>query len=333
MRSICVLLAISGVASADTFTDHTKMLDPIQVESLTLTPIIATGATQQDDLMVLDEAMPKKLVKIHEIESGHVNDLTLDNKSDKPLFLLAGEVVIGGKQDRIIGKNTIVPAKTTQTVPVFCVEHGRWQGDSKEFTTAKALAHGRLRGSANFDGQQDVWNEVAAKNVARKTTSSTDTYRRVAAQQSDGTQGSWQKKVDSGLDKMSPEDRAKLVGFAVAVNGKVAVVDVFQSPQLFAKLKAKLVQSYITEAEDVKAAKEAKPPTADQVKAFVSDAEKAKAEASYETEMATSETKKGAHSAQAKVMYKPAKKAADANNPYAPPPPAPAAVYETYMAH
>src|SRR5205085_1108529 len=80
-----------------------------------------------------------------------------------------GEVIIGGRQDRIIGSNTIIPPNTTQNVPVFCVEHGRWQGTTGEFTTANALAHGRLRGRANYDGQQAVWDEVAKTNQARKT--------------------------------------------------------------------------------------------------------------------------------------------------------------------
>ena len=61
-------------------------------------------------------------------EQGPVNSLTLANRAKLPLFLLSGEVVIGGKQDRIIGKNTVVAPRTTETVPVFCVEHGRWSG-------------------------------------------------------------------------------------------------------------------------------------------------------------------------------------------------------------
>ena len=38
-----------------------------------------------------------------------MNQLVLINRGKKPLVLLAGEVVSGGKQDRIIGKDRIVP--------------------------------------------------------------------------------------------------------------------------------------------------------------------------------------------------------------------------------
>jgi plasmid maintenance system antidote protein VapI len=345
--ALFAVVAISSLASAETgkapppklpapttpaaLSESSKMLEPIQVESLTLTPIVTTKQKIEDEtLIVLDEAMGKKLVRIHEVDDEDVNNLKLTNKSDQPLFLLAGEVIIGGKQDRIIGRNTIIPPKKTLTVPVFCVEHGRWDNSGKEFTTAKALAHGRLRGSANFDTQTDVWKEVAAKNELRKTKSSTDTYRKVATQQSDGTLKTWEKQVDTALGKLTDADKAKLVGFAVSVNGKVATVDVFENPTLFKKLQGKLVRSYITEAIDVKKQKDIKAPTATDVKDFIADAEKAQEEAAYETELADTRMKKGGKAAKARVMYKAAKGAGKDN------PAAPAAeakpVFESYQA-
>jgi len=213
---------------ASALSEHTTLLAPIQVDSLTLTPIVATAATpdgkdgkdgKQDNLLVLDEAMAAGQVKIQEIADGSVNTLTFVNKADHPVFVMAGEVIIGGKQDRIIGKNTVIPGKTTQEVPVFCVEHGRWDGKTKEFTTAKALAHGRLRGQASYAAQQDVWNEVAAKNKVRKTENTSGTYRKVAQQQSDGTLATMETQVDAAIAKIPAADRARMVGYAVALNG------------------------------------------------------------------------------------------------------------------
>jgi hypothetical protein len=312
-----------------TLSERMEMLTPIQVESLTLTPIVAKATPEKpEQLIVLDEAMKKKLVRIHEVKDEDVNNLTLTNKSDQPLFLLAGEVIIGGKQDRIIGKNTIVPAKKTLTVPVFCVEHGRWDNSGKEFTTANALAHGRLRGSANFDTQSDVWKEVAAKNELRNTKSSTDTYRNVAKQQASGTVSTWEKQVDTGLGKLTDNQKAKLVGFAVSLNGKVATVDVFEDPALFKKLQKKLVRSYITEAVDVKTDKTAKAPTAKDVDEFIADAEAAQEERTFETDLAESHVKKGGKAAKAKVMYKPARRPDAAPTVAAPPA---KSVYESYQ--
>jgi hypothetical protein len=318
--------------AAPALSGRTTLLAPIQVDSLTLTPIVVTAAglkdAKDDALLVLDEAMASRQVKIQEIADGSVNSLTFVNKADQPVFVLAGEVIIGGKQDRIIGRNTVIPARTTQAVPVYCVEHGRWDGTTKEFTTAKALAHGRLRGRASYAAQRDVWNEVAAKNVQRKTTSASDTYRRVAQQQSDGTLGTMEKQVNAALARMPAADRERMVGFAVALNGSVATVDLFASPALFKKLETKLVRSYLTEAVDVVARKDVAPPTAGDVNAFMADADKAAEQKSYDTEAAETVVNTGMRASKAKVEYKrkpSATPSADA--------PASPTVYQNYQAH
>lgn len=324
-----------AVKDAASLSERTTLLAPIQVDSLTLTPIVATAATKDaknekdDNLLVLDEAMAAGQVKIQEIAEGNVNGLTFVNKADHPVFVMAGEVIIGGKQDRIIGRNTVIPAKTTQEVPVFCVEHGRWDGQTKEFTTAKALAHGRLRGQASYAAQQDVWNEVAAKNKARKTQSASDTYRKVAQQQSDGTLSTMEKQVNAAIAKIPAADRTRMVGYAVALNGVVATVDLFGSPALFKKLETKLVRSYLTEAVDIATQKDIKPPSAADVKSFMFDADKAAEQKSYDTAAATTVINSGERASKAKVDYKP--KAGDAR-PSAATPPAPA-LYENYQAH
>lgn len=331
--SLCIATTVHAEAPAKKTAGPPKdplanatLLAPIQVESLTITPILGKGSeTPPPDVLVLDEAMASNKVKIREAPNEDVNNLVLINRSDRPLFVLAGEVILGGKQDRIIGANTIIPAKTTQTVPVFCVEHGRWDNKGKTFTSAKALAHGRLRGKASFEEQGAVWSEVKSKNAARKTTNSTDTYRQVAQQQQNGSLRTWEKKVDDALAKIPAGDRAKMVGYVVALNGKVATVDMFQSPTLFKKLESKLLKSYVTEAVDIVAAKDVKPPTAADVKDFIDDAEQASEESAYETRSSSTMTKKGFKASKAKVMMKSADpaKPASAEAP---------AVYQTYQA-
>jgi hypothetical protein len=316
---LCVL-AISSLASAETgggsakapppkmpqpppapatLSETSKMLEPIQVESLTLTPIVATPAALKD-------------VK--------------DAKSDALLVL---DEAMAGKQDRIIGRNTVIPANTTQAVPVYCVEHGRWDGTTKEFSSGKALAHNRLRGRASYAAQRDVWNEVAAKNVARKTKTASDTYRGVAQQQSDGTLGAMEKQVNAALAQIAPADRERMVGYAVALNGAVATVDLFGSPALFRKLETKLVRSYLTEAVDLAAKKDIKPPSAGDVKAFMADADKAAEQKSYDTEAAETVINAGARAYKAKVEYK---RKASAATPAADTKPSPT-VYQNYQAH
>jgi hypothetical protein len=286
--------------------DKAALLKPIQVDSLTLTPIVATGAIdpKAPDIVTLDEAFGQKLLAIKEKEDESVNQLTLTNKSDRQLFLLAGEVIIGGKQDRIIGQNTIIAANTTQVVPVFCVEHGRWDNSSKVFTSGKALAHGRLRGRASYSGQGEVWQEVASKNEKRNTKSATDTYRGVAQQQQNGTLAASEQKVKAAIAKIDADDRERMIGYVVTVNGKVVTVDRFGWPKLFKKLEDKLVKSYLTESIDVVATKDNKSPTVADVKTFMADADKAVEEKSYDNPAATTLRYKGAKAGKARVYAK-----------------------------
>src|SRR5437867_3397412 len=90
--SVVALCRLASAAPKDTppqaLFEHAKLLEPIKVESVALTPIISTDPKIADDnLLVLDEAMPKKLVRIQEKDGGDVNNLTLTNKADRPLFL------------------------------------------------------------------------------------------------------------------------------------------------------------------------------------------------------------------------------------------------------
>ena len=92
-----------------------------------------------------------------------MNRLVLVNNSKHPLILLAGEVVTGGKQDRVVGKDRIVPAESDPVdLSVFCVEHGRWTETSTKFDThASVMLQPSVRMKAMADqDQQKVWDEV-----------------------------------------------------------------------------------------------------------------------------------------------------------------------------
>src|SRR5438552_15284236 len=100
-------------------------------------------------------------VLIPQTTGASVNQLVLVNRSKRPLLLLAGELVSGGKQDRVIGKDRIVPVGAPPLpLDVFCVEHGRWTGSS-QFAAAKTIVHPRVRERPAVDQKQtEVWDAV-----------------------------------------------------------------------------------------------------------------------------------------------------------------------------
>ena len=150
----------------------------------------------------------------------------------------------GGKQDRVIGKDRIVPAESDPIdLGVFCVEPGRWTGSSDRFgvggaggTTAGSLpapmAAPNVRAKAMADkDQQQVWSEVAKTRTAMAETvtvegaareiNGTSSYARVmqnkeVKQRVDSVAEPIQRNYQSLIQQLRDQNA---VGVVVAVNG------------------------------------------------------------------------------------------------------------------
>src|SRR5204863_6788217 len=100
------------------------------------------------DLLTLQEALEKKLAVVH--ETGAVGELAVENVArDAEVFIQAGDIVKGGRQDRVLANDLIVPARSGK-VPLasFCVEAGRWQRRGGEDDRQFSGAAGQLPGKA-----------------------------------------------------------------------------------------------------------------------------------------------------------------------------------------
>jgi hypothetical protein len=196
-----------------------------------------------------------------------VNELALVNRSGKKLLLLAGEVVVGGKQDRIVQEDRVIPPVSVPVaLNVFCVEHGRWtprntnyqsggsagapvtadapDGGPAKFSSLGAVAHPKLRGAAqDKKAQGEVWKEVSENNARLGTANSTDTYQEVYASKKIVAQ------VDDYVRTLEREVlQPGVVGVVVARNGRAVWADVFASQRLFASYWPKLLKSYVVDA-------------------------------------------------------------------------------------
>jgi hypothetical protein len=139
-------------SSASAYT----VLEPIRNGGLTVFPVVASKSYATGQFLTLDEGFRSGEVVVTEYgnirglvrrsvtpaaqrDSAEVNRLVLINNSKRPLLLLAGEIVAGGKQDRVIGKDRIVPAESDPVdLSVFCVEPGRWVASSNHFGASGA---------------------------------------------------------------------------------------------------------------------------------------------------------------------------------------------------
>src|ERR1019366_7255827 len=182
------MLAATFAAAGNPGHSELHVLSPVTKGNLSIFPVVGGAENDTGRLLTLDEGLRSGAVVVAEAGSlrglirpgstpprqsgAEVNRLVLINNSDHPLLLLAGEVVTGGKQDRVIGVDRIVPPKSDPIdLSVFCVEPGRWVASSEHFGSMKSqMAQPSVRTPAMADrNQQKVWAEVdsAVAGMAR----------------------------------------------------------------------------------------------------------------------------------------------------------------------
>lgn len=219
---------------------------PLTYENLTVFPVRTAGKSAVPaGYLSLDEALAEKLITVTEMpDGGEVNTLLVTSKAGLPIYLMSGDIILGGQQDRQISHDTIIPPHARKMrVDVFCVEHGRWDG--AQHFDKNTVASGSLRYETQRTGsQQHVWDTVAKQTAANGAETSTGTYRAVA----EGTQmkakvGRYARALDTRLRK-DPQ----CIGIIVAVNGKVSAADIFGNPALWRKQMSKTVKSYALDA-------------------------------------------------------------------------------------
>ncbi|MFQ5845940.1 MAG: ARPP-1 family domain-containing protein, partial [Planctomycetota bacterium] len=177
-----------------------------------------------------------------------VGTLVIENKGDLPILVCAGTVVKGGKQDRQIGQDFVIQAKSTTPVDAFCVEQGRWSALRNGVQTggtfeATIVAPKAVRASGQYAKDQGkVWQEVRKTNEARVVEGAQPAAAAFSATSlSFGVEMADEKAraADERLSKAvhayfarRREEGREPVGFAYAIDGKPVAVRTFAHPRI-----------------------------------------------------------------------------------------------------
>ena len=224
--------------------NETRVGEAAHYRNLMVYPLVTAGRARRG-YWTLDQALAKGVLRISEKGEGNVPELLVENRADEPVFLLAGEIVTGGKQNRVISQDILLGSHSGPiSLGVFCVEHGRWTQRSEYFTAEKELAHGMLREklSAPAASQSAVWGEVARKSAA------------VAADQPNETQYLGQMYEDRSVKRNVDQYSRSIVmspdanGMVVVIGSRVAGAEIFGAAETFGKLRDKLLRSYAVDA-------------------------------------------------------------------------------------
>src|SRR4051794_34837622 len=119
---------------------------PLSHESLTVFPLFTESASRVDYLLA-DEAIAAGTVAVEEIgEAGSVPNLLVSNEGDTRVLFMEGEELRGAKQNRVLNTSVLVAARSKTTIPVSCVEQGRWRYRTRQFGSSGSHSSSKLRG-------------------------------------------------------------------------------------------------------------------------------------------------------------------------------------------
>lgn len=282
---ILLLVFVASVATAE--IPEFLLGESQQVENITIWPVLSQGQVPRGSYITLDEGLKLGTVTVSEIGAslenaegdesrvinvepvinqettqqiqqsivaiggGRVNTLHITNQSDRHLFLMAGEIIFGGKQNRVVSHDLILPPSPNPVdIAVFCVEQGRWTPldggeQSQYFTSGKTMvAQSSLRKTVvTSSDQQSVWSKVEEINENQAATTSTSDYT------SNLSDTEINLRVDTLVAALSDGvSDASAVGYVVAINGEIVGCDLFWDDGLFESLSEKVLRVYCLDA-------------------------------------------------------------------------------------
>jgi hypothetical protein len=228
---------------------------PLVVENLTVFPVHGEHDAQPIELTTLEAALAKGEAVVSELSGdGEVNRLHIRNKGKRPIYVLAGTVVKGGKQDRQIGQDFVIEQGKKVAVDAFCVEQGRWNADREgkatggRFTATKGLAQSSVRRAAQYERNQGkVWSKVSEVNAAHKKDAPSGT---LMATLDDKDVAKRRAALVAAMDAAlrTAETQSPVVGLGYAVDGQVRNVRWFQSQSAFGLFRGTLLESAALDA-------------------------------------------------------------------------------------
>ena len=228
--------------------------EPVEFNRLKIMPILV-DEDRTLPFVDLEEALKKGFLVITEVsEGGSVPDLEVSNTSEADVIILDGEELIGAKQNRIVNTTIVVPATTSITIPVSCVQQRRWHYTSRNFESSNSVAYASLRikkhehvthslktTASYYTDQSAIWRDVEAKAERMATPSP-----------SLAMSDMYEQSVDSADAELRAEmpHLEKQVGFLAFIDGNFAGGEVFGSAALCGRKLQKLLRSYYLDSLD-----------------------------------------------------------------------------------
>jgi hypothetical protein len=246
---------------------------PVMFRTITMYPLLTRdpGARRAPGYRILDDALALGLVEVTEVsEQGSVPNLRVVNRSPDRILIVDGEELVGAKQNRVVNLTILVNAHSELTIPVSCVEAGRWRLRSRTFSSAPRTqyASGRAKRMAqvtasmktagrHYSDQSEVWADIADMSVRLKSSSPTGAMSAIFSDHA--------TFIDQCAASMPVADNQ--VGAIFMIGSRVVGADLFDAPETMSKLLPKLLRGVAVDALDAEGTEE--PTGANSIELFL----------------------------------------------------------------
>jgi hypothetical protein len=257
---LIILLVLSGANAIAQITYQTVFVDydsAWQYKNLKVIPIrMAKGAgnplaTQPvaPNVISLGDAINKGIATVSErgtASTESVHWLRINNNSDTPILINSGEIIAGGRQDRMVSKDTIlVPNHKDQYISVMCVEEERWTDKQKKFEYSN-YANNHLRKVLDETKNQVlIWHEIGNQLEGGGIKNNTLAY--LSRNLDKKIMGPGDEYFNFFDEKIKHSDTT-IVGFVCVSGDKIIGSDIFASTNLFYWQMEPLLRGYIDDA-------------------------------------------------------------------------------------
>ncbi|ULQ54961.1 hypothetical protein KJS94_09955 [Flavihumibacter rivuli] len=226
-----------------------------EFKGLRLVPIRPKGfpgagsANSFPNLVSFGEALAKGYIKVEERGSAAVENvhyLSVYNNSDKTVYIGGGELLMGGRQDRMVTRDTVLlPGSGRLDLPVMCVEEGRWSNKTKDFIY-KGMANQRLRKVLDLTRNQVlIWKDIGRQLGEDSLVTKTFSY--LARTGDKAFLQEQQSYLDYFRRQLNASD-SNIVGFVAICGDSVIGMDLFANRHLLYTQSDALFHAYIDEA-------------------------------------------------------------------------------------
>ena len=226
--------------SFESLKDKYFLGEPVLISNLILFPIISHEPSVDFHFKTLEEGMREMKISVTESGKGYRSVNIGNNYDDNYAFIIDGEGISGGMQNRIAASSLLIGPKESRRVPVYCSEQGRWAGPN-QFSSSDTIAYPSIRRintrnktlSREYNSQSSIWNEISRKQESLKIGSHTGSMQDI-----------YKKKEDELKRFQEYKAETHQVGFLAATQNRLLCIDFFYNSPLLGKFQMKLLTSY-----------------------------------------------------------------------------------------